>query len=53
MNKVVLIGNLAKDPELTTTNNGVSHLNVRYAIIVLCQLLNEFICRALRFFRML
>ena len=24
MNKVVLIGNLAKDPELTTTNNGVS-----------------------------
>lgn len=24
MNKVVLIGNLTKDPELTTTNNGVS-----------------------------
>ena len=24
MNKVILIGNLAKDPELTTTNNGVS-----------------------------
>ena len=24
MNRVVLIGNLAKDPELTTTNNGVS-----------------------------
>ena len=24
MNKVFLIGNLAKDPELTTTNNGVS-----------------------------
>jgi len=24
MNKVVLVGNLAKDPELTTTNNGVS-----------------------------
>lgn len=24
MNKVVLIGNLARDPEITTTNNGVS-----------------------------
>jgi len=24
MNKVMLIGNLTKDPELTTTNNGVS-----------------------------
>lgn len=24
MNRVMLIGNLAKDPELTTTNNGVS-----------------------------
>ena len=24
MNKVVLVGNLTKDPELTTTNNGVS-----------------------------
>ncbi len=24
MNKVMIIGNLAKDPELTTTNNGVS-----------------------------
>ena len=24
MNKVILIGNLAKDPELITTNNGVS-----------------------------
>ena len=24
MNKVILIGNLTKDPELTTTNNGVS-----------------------------
>ena len=24
MNKVMLIGNLAKDPELITTNNGVS-----------------------------
>ena len=24
MNKVMLIGNLVKDPELTTTNNGVS-----------------------------
>ncbi len=24
MNKVILIGNLTKDPELTTTNNGIS-----------------------------
>ena len=24
MNKVILVGNLTKDPELTTTNNGIS-----------------------------
>ena len=24
MNKVILVGNLTKDPELVTTNNGIS-----------------------------
>ena len=32
MNKVILIGNLTKDPEITTTNNGVSVC--RYTIAV-------------------
>ena len=32
MNKVILIGNLTKDPELTTTNNGVSVCRFTLAI---------------------
>ena len=32
MNKVILIGNLAKDPELTTTNNGDALCNFTIAV---------------------
>ena len=32
MNKVILIGNLTKDPEITTTNNGVSVCRFTLAI---------------------
>ena len=32
MNKVILIGNLTQDPELTTTNNGVSVCRFTLAI---------------------
>ncbi len=32
MNKVVLIGNLTKDPELSTTNNGVSYCRFTLAV---------------------
>lgn len=32
MNKVILIGNLTKDPELSTTNNGISYCKFTLAV---------------------